>query len=127
MTALDTKTALNIDVKMPRQCTTAKPLIVPVPNANKASPAINVVTLESRMVAHACRYPASIATCGLTLFRNSSLILSLISTFESIAIPNANAIAAIPGKVNVACKIDKQAVNNIRLIDKENIEISPNT
>ena len=49
----DTITALNIEVRMPRQCTTAKPRTGPEPKANSATPAISVVTLESRMVAHA--------------------------------------------------------------------------
>ena len=46
-------TAENIDVRMPRQCTTAKPRTGPEPNASSATPAINVVTFESRMVPNA--------------------------------------------------------------------------
>ena len=44
-------TAENIEVRMPRQCTTAKPRTGPEPKASSARPAISVVTLESRMVA----------------------------------------------------------------------------
>ena len=43
-------TAENMLVRMPKQCTTAKPRTGPEPNANKAKPAIKVVTLESKMV-----------------------------------------------------------------------------
>jgi hypothetical protein len=46
-------TAENIEVRMPRQCTTAKPRTGPEPKASSARPAISVVTLESRMVAQA--------------------------------------------------------------------------
>ena len=47
------KIAENIEVRMPMQCTTAKPRTGPEPKASKATPAIRVVTLESRMVAQA--------------------------------------------------------------------------
>src|SRR6186713_566393 len=46
-------TAENIEVRMPRQCTTAKPRTGPDPKARRAMPAISVVTLESRIVAQA--------------------------------------------------------------------------
>ena len=46
-------TAENIEVRMPRQCTTAKPRIGPEPKASSARPAMSVVTLESRIVAKA--------------------------------------------------------------------------
>jgi len=46
-------TAENIEVRMPRQCTTAKPRTGPEPKASRATPAISVVTFESRMVAQA--------------------------------------------------------------------------
>ena len=87
---------------MPRQCTTANPLIGPDPNAKRARPAISVVTFESKMVAQALSNPIEIADWGDAPLRNSSRIRSLINTFESMAIPRASAIAAIPGRVNVA-------------------------
>ncbi|MNV64621.1 hypothetical protein D3C71_1572720 [compost metagenome] len=43
-------TAENMLVKMPMQCTTANPRTGPEPKASSATPAISVVTLESRMV-----------------------------------------------------------------------------
>jgi len=46
-------TAENMLVKMPMQCTTAKPRTGPEPKASKATPAISVVMLESRIVAQA--------------------------------------------------------------------------
>jgi hypothetical protein len=44
---------------------------------------------------------------------------SLINTLESIAIPSVKAMAAMPGKVSVACKIDKMAIKNSKLKVKE--------
>jgi hypothetical protein len=46
----ETTTELNIEVRMPRQCTTAKPRTGPEPKISSARPAISEVTLESRMV-----------------------------------------------------------------------------
>ena len=46
-------TAENILVKIPKQCTTAKPRTGPEPKANRATPAIRVVMLESKIVAQA--------------------------------------------------------------------------
>ncbi len=46
----ETTTALKIEVRMPRQCTTAKPRMGPEPKARSARPAMSVVTLESRIV-----------------------------------------------------------------------------
>jgi hypothetical protein len=46
-------TAENMLVKMPMQCTTAKPRTGPEPKASKATPAIKVVMLESKIVAQA--------------------------------------------------------------------------
>src|SRR6185369_17669269 len=43
-------TAENMDVRMPRQCTTAKPRTGPEPKASNARPAIRVVMLESKIV-----------------------------------------------------------------------------
>ena len=47
-------TAENIEVRMPRQCTMAKPRTGPEPKASSATPAMSVVMLESRIVAQAC-------------------------------------------------------------------------
>ena len=49
----ETTTAENIEVRMPRQWTTAKPRTGPEPNTSSATPAISVVMLESRMVPQA--------------------------------------------------------------------------
>ena len=48
--ARDTITELNIEVRIPRHNTTAKPRTGPEPNRNSARPAIRLVTLESRIV-----------------------------------------------------------------------------
>ena len=45
--------AENIDVRIPKTWTTAKPLIGPVPNINSATPAISVVIFESNIVPQA--------------------------------------------------------------------------
>ncbi len=42
-----------MEVRMPRQCTTAKPRTGPEPNTSSATPAIRVVMLESKIVAQA--------------------------------------------------------------------------
>ena len=100
------------------QWTTANPRIGPVPNINRAIPAIRVVTLESRMVDHAWPKPFAIADWGLLLPLNSSRIRSLINTFESIAMPSASAMAAIPGKVSVTCISDSMAISSRTFTDK---------
>ena len=46
----DTVTAENIEVRMPRQCTTAKPRTGPEPKISSASPAMSVVMFESGIV-----------------------------------------------------------------------------
>src|SRR3989338_4168418 len=51
--ARDTITELNIEVRIPRHNTTAKPRTGPEPNRNNARPAIRLVTLESRIVPNA--------------------------------------------------------------------------
>src|SRR5437899_223356 len=63
-TPRETNTAENIEVRMPRQCTTAKPRTAPEPNTSRARPTIKVVTFESRIVAQARSKPAAIAACG---------------------------------------------------------------
>ena len=60
------KTAENIEVKIPKQWTTANPLMGPEPKANNAKPAIKVVILESKIVAQALSKPIAIAVLGAT-------------------------------------------------------------
>ena len=50
MIALETIIAVNIEVIIPIERVTAKPLIGPVPKLNKTTAAINVVILASAMV-----------------------------------------------------------------------------
>ena len=64
------------------------------------------------------------AMLGRTL---TSLILSFISTLESIAIPRVSAIAAIPGSVRVACKRDSKAIKRVKFNDNARAETIPNT
>ena len=52
--ARETTTDEYIEVRMPKQCTTAKPRTGPEPKINSAMPAISEVMLESTMVAQAC-------------------------------------------------------------------------
>jgi hypothetical protein len=65
------------------------------------------------------------AACGLAPLRNSSRTRSLISTFESIAMPKARAIAAMPGSVKVACSMDSTATNNSKLTPSAMPENTP--
>ena len=125
-TARDTATALNIEVMIPRQCTTANPRTGPDPNRNRAMPAISVVMFESRIVAHARSYPAVIAACGVVPPRSSSRTRSLMSTLASIAIPSVSAMAAIPGRVSVACSMDSNATSSIRFTASAITETTPN-
>ena len=50
---------------------------------------------------------------------------SLISTLASMAMPSVNATAAIPGRVNVACSIDRIATSSSRFTASEIVEITP--
>jgi hypothetical protein len=52
-TARVPKIAVNIDVKIPNDKVTAKPLIVPVPNPNSTIAAIKVVIFASAIVENA--------------------------------------------------------------------------
>ena len=61
ITARETTIAVNIDVIIPIERVTAKPLTAPVPKLNKTNDAINVVMLASAIVNSAFAYPAEIA------------------------------------------------------------------
>ena len=52
---------------------------------------------------------------GLAPLRSSSRMRSLISTLESIAMPRVSAMAAMPGRVSVACSSDSRATSSSRL------------
>src|SRR5690625_452903 len=116
----------NMEVKMPIQCTTAKPRTGPEPKASNTMPTIKLVRFESKMVAQARSKPICMACCGLSPLRNSSRIRSLISTLASMAIPKVRAMAAIPGNVKVACSMDKTANNNKILKVRPSVEKTPN-
>src|SRR3546814_1674744 len=116
----------NIEVTMPRQCTTAKPRMGPEPKASSARPTMSVVRLESRMVPHARSNPWWIACCGDAPLRSSSRMRSLMSTFESMAMPSASAMAAMPGSVSVACSMDSSASSSSTFIDRPMVENTPN-
>ena len=66
------------------------------------------------------------AACGDAPLRNSSRTRSLINTLESIAMPRANATAAMPGKVSVACSMDNTATSSNRLKPRAILEKAPN-
>ena len=94
--------AVNIEVKIPMDKVTAKPLTGPEPIPNKINATINVVMLASKMVVNARSKPALIALCGGIPALSSSFILEKISTLASTAIPTVNTIPAKPGNVKVA-------------------------
>ena len=75
--------------------------MVPVPKIISTTPAINVVTFESKIVEKAFLNPASTDTLIDFPTLNSSLILSNIKTFASTAIPIDSRYAATTGKVIV--------------------------
>ena len=66
------------------------------------------------------------AACGDTPLRSSSRTRSLISTFESIAMPSASAMAAMPGSVSVACSMDSTATSSSKLRPSASAENTPN-
>src|SRR5690606_3128180 len=119
-------TDVNIDVAIPRQCTTAKPRTGPEPKASRASPTMSVVRFESRMVPQARSKPWWMACCGVAPLRSSSRMRSLMSTFESMAMPRVSAMAAMPGSVSVACSMDSRASSSSTFIVRPMVENTPN-
>ena len=69
-------TAVNIEVAIPSISTTAKPRTAPAPNNHSTKPAMNAVTLESKMAENARSNPALIAARGETPLRSSSRMRS---------------------------------------------------
>ena len=105
----------------------AKPLIGPEPIFASTNAAINVVIFASMIVMNALLYPD--LTAEIAFFPNpiSSLILSNIITFESIAIPIVSINPAIPGRVSVAPRIDSKDSIKIILRKREIFAINPET
>ena len=106
----ETKTEVKTLQQIPMASVTANPLIGPVPSAKRASAAIRVVALASKIVLHAFSNPISIEVRGVLLSLISSRIRSKIKTFASTAIPTVKINPANPGNVRVAPKaaiIDK--------------------
>ncbi|MNO09360.1 hypothetical protein D3C81_2324770 [compost metagenome] len=66
------------------------------------------------------------ACCGVAPARSSSRIRSLISTFESMAMPSVSAIAAMPGRVSVACSMDNSASSSSTFRVRPTVENTPN-
>src|SRR5690625_5583261 len=75
----------NIEVKIPIQCTTAKPRTGPEPKASNTIPTIRLVRLESKIVAQARSKPRCMPCEGLRPLLTSSRIFSLRGTLPSIA------------------------------------------
>ena len=94
--------AVNIDVAMPSDSVTAKPLIGPVPNMNSTIAAISVVRFESTIVEYALSQPARMLACGDMPFASSSRMRSKISTFASTAMPTVSTMPAMPGSESCA-------------------------
>jgi hypothetical protein len=55
----------------------------------------------------------------------SSRTRSLISTLASIAMPSVSAMAAMPGRVSVACSIERSATRNSRLHARAATDTAP--
>gem|GEM_PF-5498769 len=106
-----TMIAVNIDVRMPIDRVTAKPLIGPVPMANRMPPTSKVVRLPSRIAEKALSKPSWMARWIDMPLAISSRIREKMSTLASTAIPMVSTIPAIPGRVSVALSIDINAVS----------------
>ena len=118
---------MNIEVKIPIDNVTAKPLTGPEPRPNNIIAAISVVMFASTIVLKASLYPVSIVAIGERPCLTSSLILSKIYTFACTAIPIVKTIPAIPGSVKVAL-IDVSIANKInKLKIKAILAKIPNT
>jgi hypothetical protein len=65
------------------------------------------------------------AACGFMPSRSSSRILSLINTLESMAMPRVSAIAAMPGRVRVACRKERAATKSRMLAASAMTEKKP--
>ena len=117
--------AVNIEVKIPIDNVTAKPLTGPVPILYKITATISVVKFASKIVTNARSNPALIACCGGRPFFISSLILEKINTFASTAIPTVRTIPAIPGNVSVADKLDMIAMRRIKLAVNARLAAKP--
>ena len=90
---------------MPIDSVTAKPRIGPVPNWNRKSAAISVVTLvsmidDSALLEARRRSP----TATVRPARSSSRMRSKMSTLASTAMPMVSTMPAMPGRVSVAPK-----------------------
>ena len=105
---------------------TAKPLIGPVPIANKINATIKVVSCASKILVNARLKPATIADFGLAPLASSSRMRSNISTLASTAIPMVNTIPAIPGKVSAEPINDMMAKIIIKLKINAILAIKPN-
>ena len=112
---------VNIEVKIPSDRVIAKPLIGPVPKANRTTAAIKVVIFASDIDDKALSYPELILPWAVPPDRNSSLIRSKIRTLASTAIPTVRTIPAIPGRVSEACNRDNNATIKIKFVNKERI------
>ncbi|CPL85612.1 Uncharacterised protein [Bordetella pertussis] len=66
------------------------------------------------------------ACCGVAPLRSSSRIRSLMSTLASMAMPRVRAMAAMPGRVRVACSIDSSASSSSTLTVRPMVEKMPN-
>ena len=119
--------AVNNEVKIPIHKVTAKPLTGPDPIANKTTPTIKVVKLESIIVAKAYSNPRKILALGYMPNRISSRMRSKIKTFASTAMPKVKTIPAIPGSVSVAPIKDIIATNKTKFASKAMSAIIPNT
>jgi len=82
----------------------ANPRIGPVPKLNNMNAVMIDVRLESKIAENACLYPSARAFFTSFPLRNSSFVLSYISTLASTAIPSESTIPAIPDIVSAAWK-----------------------
>ncbi|MBA7620842.1 hypothetical protein ES703_28197 [subsurface metagenome] len=84
-----------------------------------------MVALASKIVVNTLSYPLTIAVRMVLPEAISSLILSKIRTFASIAAPIIRTIPARPGKVNVALRPERTANRKVKFKINANIAIIP--
>src|SRR5262249_29593367 len=106
---------VNMEVAIPSISTTAKPLIGPLPSVQSTTPAIRVVTFESKIAEKALSKPARIAAWGVPLLRTASRMRWKTSRWASTAIPTVRMMPAIPGSDSEARAKVSSAVSSTTL------------
>ena len=114
-----------IEIIKPKNNISAKPLIGPLPTKNKIIVIIIVVKLVSIITSEAWLNPKLMLFCKENPKHIHSLIFSKIKILESMAMPKARTIPAIPDNVNVALIIEIVDKRNNKFKNKTILAIIP--